>query len=166
MKWIAGVALLLSAPFVAIGDEARTGYILKSGEGEDLGWAVIKISPRQGSRNAVLINEKYTETFSTGTHYHVEADEFFYIVSGNGFVRLYGEEHAIGEGDVVFVPAGTDHALITRGEAMQTMTFLDQRGLDEEFRAWHRAYGQSPPESLEQLNAIANRHGTVYRTLE
>jgi hypothetical protein len=42
----------------------------------------------------------------------------------------------------------------------------DKPGLDEEFRAWQRAYGDAAPTSLRQLNEIAQRFGTVYKTLD
>jgi hypothetical protein len=49
---------------------------------------------------------------------------------------------------------------------MELLAFLDKPGLDEEFRAWHRAYGEEAPVSLEQLNEVAQRYGTVYKTLQ
>ena len=160
--WCLGALMVITLTALA-GDKVE-GYILKANEGEEVGGPIIKISPKTGSNGAVLINERHTENSSTGTHYHMKADEFFYIVSGRGFVRLDGEEHPVEMGDVIFIPAGTDHALLTDTEHLHTMTFLDEPGLDEEFRAWHSEFGSAWPQSLEQLNAIANEHGTVYRT--
>ncbi len=49
---------------------------------------------------------------------------------------------------------------------MELLEFLDKPGLDEEYRAWHRAYGDAQPVSVQQLNEIAEKYGTVYKTLK
>jgi len=147
-------------------DEATRAYVSKDGEGEFAAGAIIKVSPGTGSGGAVLLEEKFPEVFSTGIHYHVEADEIFYVISGNGYARFGGQDHPVEGGDVIFIPAGEDHKLFTDGTRMELLAFLDKPGLDEEFRAWHRAYGEGVPESLEQLNEIATRYGTTYKTLE
>ena len=145
----------------SLADEPSKGYVLKVGEGEFAAGAIIKASPSTGTNGAVLLQGSFPEHFATGLHYHNEADEFFYVISGTGFARLGGKDHPIEAGDVVFIPAGQDHKLFTDGSEMELLTFLDKPGLDEEFRAWHRAYGEATPVSLDQLNEIAMKHGTV-----
>lgn len=160
--------LVLAALLVAraSADERTRAYVLKAGEGEFAAGAVIKAGPATGSNGAVVIQESFPDGFSTGLHYHIEADEFFYVISGAGFARFGGKDHAVGPGDVIFIPAGEDHMLYAVGSEMELLAFLDKPGLDEEFRVWHRTYGEAAPGSLRQLNEIAQKYGTVYKTLE
>ena len=160
------LAVALAAFTTSPAQESREGYVLKVGEGEYAAGAIIKASPASGTQGGVLLHEPFPDGFSTGLHYHVEADEFFYVISGQGTATFNGEDHSVEAGDVIFIPAGLDHKLWTDGSTMELLAFLDKPGLDEEFRAWHRAYGEDAPVSLEQLNEIAERYGTVYRTLE
>jgi mannose-6-phosphate isomerase-like protein (cupin superfamily) len=159
-------AFLLTLGIVSSAQEARQGYVLKVGEGEIAAGAIIKASPKNGTQGGVMLIEPFPDDFSTGLHYHVKADEFFYVISGRGVARFGGKDHPIEAGDVVFIPAGEDHALLTNGSTMELLAFLDKPGLDDEFRAWHRAYGDAQPVSLEQINAIAKKFGTVYKTLK
>lgn len=156
--------LLISFCGFALSHEAPRGYVLKNGEGEEACCGVlIKASPRSGSRAGLLILQPMPAHFSTGIHYHTEADEFFYVVSGSGTATVAGEEHPIEAGDVIFVPAGEDHRLMTQSSGMEIIEFLDKPGLDDEFRG---ATNLGDDFTLEELNAISRPNGTVYRTLE
>ncbi len=159
-------ALQFTSVFCAETDKSRNGYVLKHGKAEYAAGALIMASPQTGSQNGVLMQEDFSEKFSTGLHYHTHADEFFYVLDGSGVVVLKNKEYKIGKGDVIFIPYGLDHKMFTQGQPMKVLVFLDKPGLEEEFRTWHIKYGDSPPESLEQLNAIAKKYGTVYKTLD
>ena len=108
-----------------------------------------------------MILQPMPADFSTGLHFHEEADEFFYVISGTGTATIAGQEYEIGPGDVIFVPAGEDHKLATHSEKLEILEFVDKPGLDEEFRA-----EIEEPLTLEKLNEVANKNGTVYKTLE
>ena len=112
-----GAALFLVGISVnlVIANEARKGYVLKAGEGELAAGAVIKASPSNGTQGGVMMVEPFPEHFSTGLHYHLEADEFFYVVSGSGTATLGGVDYTVGAGDVIFIPSGQDHKLFTNG---------------------------------------------------
>lgn len=58
----------------------------------------------------VLMCLKPNEDIGTETHNNV--DQFFRIETGEGKVILNGEEHKIGNGFAVVVPAGTEHNVI------------------------------------------------------
>jgi len=36
-------------------------------------------------------------------------DEVYYVIQGNGFIKLNGKDHQIREGTSIFVPAKADH---------------------------------------------------------
>ena len=59
-------------------DELRQGYVLKRDEGEIVfGGTRIKASPELGTRDIEVLVWPAPAGFSTGLHYHVEADEYF-----------------------------------------------------------------------------------------
>ena len=146
----------------------RLGYILRPGEGEVLGPDIIKASPRSGTQGSVIIQSTLRGPFSSGRHVHLEADELFYVVGGSGMISLGSEDHRIGDGYVVFVPAGSEHRIFaTEGQQVEVIEFLDRPGLDEEFRAWHRRMADdSTTMTLEEVNELSRPNGTVYRTLQ
>ena len=50
-------------------------------------------------------------------HYHTQAEEVYYVLEGQGEIRIDGETQAIGSGDVVEIVAGQRHKLWQRGES-------------------------------------------------
>ncbi|MDQ3018801.1 MAG: cupin domain-containing protein [bacterium] len=51
-----------------------------------------------------------------GTEVHEHNDQILYFVEGEGKAVVNGEEHVIHPGDVVDVPAGSEHNFINTGE--------------------------------------------------
>jgi mannose-6-phosphate isomerase-like protein (cupin superfamily) len=51
----------------------------------------------------------------TAEHYHPEAEELYYFVSGEGRMRLGDDESEIRTGDCVVIPPGTPHKLWNTG---------------------------------------------------
>lgn len=146
----------------ALAQVPRRGYLLPVGEGESACCGVlIKASPRSGTQGGLMMLQAMPAEFSTGIHYHEEADEFFYVISGSGVALIAGEEHEFGPGDVMFVPAGEDHRISAGVDPVELLEFLDKPGLDDDFRA-----EIEEPLTLKKLNEVANRNGTVYKTLE
>ena len=52
-----------------------------------------------------------------------ETEEFAYVVSGSGQLRLDGEAVPFGEGDGLHIPAGVWHAVANTGEEDVVMVF-------------------------------------------
>jgi mannose-6-phosphate isomerase-like protein (cupin superfamily) len=52
-----------------------------------------------------------------GLETHEKNDQILYFVSGKGKATVSGEEHEISAGDVVDVPAGTEHNFTNTGES-------------------------------------------------
>lgn len=51
-----------------------------------------------------------------GMEIHKENDQFFRFESGMGKVIIDGHEYAVGDGDVVIVPAGSEHNVMNESE--------------------------------------------------
>lgn len=49
---------------------------------------------------------------------HRVAEEFYFVIRGRGTAILDGREHALGEGDFLRLPPGTDHGFVTGDEAL------------------------------------------------
>ena len=151
----------------------RSGYVLKRGEGEvidfDNATWIIKASPQSGTQGGEMHWIAASPGSSTGLHVHLRADEFFYVLSGRGTVVLADQEVSIEPGDVIFVPKGHDHKLenTDSDRPLELLFFLDKPGLADETRAlYHRFEETGEPPTLEELNKIANKYGTIYKTLK
>lgn len=70
-------------------------------------------------------------------HTHDDAEEIFYVVSGNGRIRVGEEEEDIGPGSCVFVAIGNEHQLINNGD--ETLKIIAVT---------------SPPFQLEKFEAV------------
>ena len=49
-------------------------------------------------------------------HFHTEAEEVYVVTSGQGGIRVDGETHTIGPGDVVVITPGERHKVWQEGE--------------------------------------------------
>lgn len=54
---------------------------------------------------------------AVGQHHHIETEEIYYIVQGNGRMTVGDEVREVGAGDAVFIPAGKVHSLKNTGDA-------------------------------------------------
>ncbi|WFR56943.1 cupin domain-containing protein [Anaerocolumna sp. AGMB13025] len=63
--------------------------------------------------------------YSTKYHSHSQQEEFFYIISGNGILRLNNKETAVSQGDFLSKPAGENiaHTFYNSGE--EPLVILD-----------------------------------------
>lgn len=166
MKPILSFVLIFLCVHPVLADGSREGYVLKGDEGEEVfGGTRVKASPELGTRDIEVVVWENPSGFSTGLHYHLEADEYFFIISGSGAVDIGEKTYPFAAGDFIFVPAGVDHRLVVE-EPVQVFEFLDRPSQVGELRAWHKKYGDSIPESLEELNEMTKRFGTIYKTFE
>ncbi|MEI6666376.1 MAG: cupin domain-containing protein [Chloroflexota bacterium] len=76
----------------AIFDGTVHGHALSEGRSEQINAAIVHFSPGAKTR----------------MHRHA-SDQLLYIVAGIGKVGANGEEHTVGAGDFVVIPAGEDH---------------------------------------------------------
>jgi mannose-6-phosphate isomerase-like protein (cupin superfamily) len=71
-------------------------------------------------RNSVIRNQSLAEArlpvgASTQEHYHVRAEEIYYITHGAGRMRIEGELRDVKAGDAVAIPPGRKHKLWNTG---------------------------------------------------
>jgi mannose-6-phosphate isomerase-like protein (cupin superfamily) len=167
MSKIVSLCLCVISAGFAFADEPSAGYMLRAGEGEAVAGSLIKASPNSGTQNAVIILQSIPDQASTGLHYHLNADEFFYVISGSGTATLGNDNYVIEEGDVIFIPVGLDHEMTADRGPLVLLEFKDLPGLDEEFRVWHKRFVEgNEAMTLDKINEFAKPLGTVYKTLE
>ena len=70
--------------------------------------------------NAPVRNQSLAEaTLPSGTHTqphrHPVTEEFYYVLRGEGLMRVDHEEQPVGPGDAILIPAGTSHTLANTG---------------------------------------------------
>jgi mannose-6-phosphate isomerase-like protein (cupin superfamily) len=51
-------------------------------------------------------------------HHHPAQEQVYVIVRGQGQMLLGGEEHGVGEGTMVFIPPGAEHAIRNTGSGV------------------------------------------------
>lgn len=57
----------------------------------------------------------------TSVSYHEKAEEFYFVIAGQGTALLNGEAHALREGDFLRLPPGTTHGFITADVALDML---------------------------------------------
>ena len=72
-------------------------------------------------RNSVIRQQSLAEARlpvrgSTEEHYHVRAEEIYYITHGTGRMRIEGEERDVKAGDAIAIPPGRRHKLSNTGD--------------------------------------------------
>lgn len=78
-------------------------------------------------RNACIRNQSLAEaTLSPGActeaHYHPRAEEIYYILTGQGRMRIGEEEARVARGDGIAIPAGQPHQIWNDG--LEDLIFL------------------------------------------
>lgn len=66
-------------------------------------------------RNQSLAEARLAPGQSTTPHFHRRSEEIYYILSGEGQMRLAGEVRQVGGGDAIAIPPGVVHQLTNTG---------------------------------------------------
>lgn len=150
---------------------AHKGYVLKKDQGIVLGAdsaVIVKASPELGSQSNITIVQKIAPGKGTGLHYHKDADEIFYVMEGSGTAVLGTTSYAIEAGDFIFIPKNLDHKIRKYDSTgiLKVVFFMDKPGLWEFFKERHQQfYTDKKPMTLEELNRVAEKYGTHFKTL-
>jgi len=72
-------------------------------------------------RNSVIRNQSLAEARvpaggSTLEHYHMQAEEIYYITAGTGRMRIENETRDVKPGDAIAIPPGQKHKIWNTGE--------------------------------------------------
>ena len=59
---------------------------------------------------------------STTPHYHPLTEEIYYILEGEGRMRIGDQLRDVGVGDAIAIPPGNEHQIVNTGQ--QTLKFL------------------------------------------
>jgi mannose-6-phosphate isomerase-like protein (cupin superfamily) len=63
-----------------------------------------------------LAEIRYPPGTASREHHHREAEEVYYVLKGHGSVRVDGETHDMGPGDLVVIVPGQRHRVWQRGQ--------------------------------------------------
>lgn len=73
-------------------------------------------------RNQSLAEARLAPGQSTTAHYHPKSEEIYYILTGEGRMRLGDEVRQVGPGDAIAIPPGMVHQLTnTGGEVLKLL---------------------------------------------
>jgi mannose-6-phosphate isomerase-like protein (cupin superfamily) len=78
-------------------------------------------------RNSSILKQSLAEArllpgASTTPHYHRLTEEIYYLLSGEGEMRIGDETRTVGPGDAIAIPPGCVHTITNRGS--ETLLFL------------------------------------------
>jgi len=73
-------------------------------------------------RNQTLAEARLPIGGSTMPHCHVQTEEIYYILEGQGQMRVGEETAAVGPGDAIAIPPGSPHQITNTGP--RTLKFL------------------------------------------
>jgi mannose-6-phosphate isomerase-like protein (cupin superfamily) len=74
-------------------------------------------------RNSIVRNQTLAEARlpvggSTAPHHHVKTEEIYYVVEGQGLMRIGEETAAVGPGDAIAIPPGASHQITNTGSGV------------------------------------------------
>lgn len=78
-------------------------------------------------RNSCIAKQSLAEArlpvgASTTPHYHPQTEEIYYVLSGQGRMRIVSDEQSVGPGDAIAIPPGAEHQITNTGS--ETLVFL------------------------------------------
>lgn len=146
------------------------GYVLPAGGGEHLvhfrdhGNIFIKVGSATGSASLALGTQQVTAGAGIPIHRHLEMDEAFYVLEGNGVFILNDARHSFDKGGTIFIPRNSWHGFANPDHELLLLWVVTPAGLDGFFRETCNPPGV-PPKQLtrEQIHAIARKYGTEFR---
>jgi mannose-6-phosphate isomerase-like protein (cupin superfamily) len=149
----------------------NAGYVLKPDGGTVFPGSdssiIVKSAPELGSQNDITIVQKIKPGKGTGLHYHKD-DEIFYVIEGTGTAVLGTKSYNIETGDFIFIPKNLDHKIRKYDSTgvLKVIFFMDKPGLLEFFKERHKQFFvDKKPMTLEELNRVAEKYGTHFKTL-
>ena len=75
--------------------------------------------PTAPVRNQSLAEATLEPGQATQRHYHAEAEENYYLVTGSGVMEVDGERREVSPGDAILIPPGARHQITAVGERLR-----------------------------------------------
>ena len=69
-------------------------------------------------RNQTLAEARLPAGRSTAPHRHVRTEEIYYLLEGEGVMRLGEQTRQVGPGDAIAIPPGVVHQITNRGQSV------------------------------------------------
>ena len=69
-----------------------------------------------GNRHQSLAEAILPAWSATLLHRHHQSEEIYHITAGKAYMRMGDDEFMVTVGDSIFIPPGTPHALVNRGD--------------------------------------------------
>ena len=112
-----------------------------------------------------LLTEELIPGSSIPVHKHLHEDEFFFIISGTGIIKIDEKAFPFKPGTTAFVPKNTWHAFNNNGNEKVVFFFgYSPAGFEGFFREVGTPKGQEyKPRPKEEFDAIAKKYGMVFK---
>ena len=69
-------------------------------------------------RNQTLAEARLPPGASTAAHHHVKTEEIYYLLKGEGTIRIGHETRKVGVGDAIAIPPGVVHQITNTGRGV------------------------------------------------
>ncbi|GAA3657052.1 hypothetical protein GCM10023079_52490 [Streptomyces chitinivorans] len=148
---------------------ARDVLHVRAGEGRSV-WLsgdvyTVKLTHEESGGSLTFLEASVPPGGGPPLHIHADADEAFYLLSGELDITAGGRNYAVRSGDFVFIPKGTAHRFRNNGlHAARQLLLFSPSGVDRFFlEAGSSPVPGTPPpppeaEDLPRVVAIGERH--------
>src|SRR5262249_45368152 len=115
-----------------------TGYTLGPNEGEHLvlrgGSIFVKADPTRGSNGITMLTQQVLAGGGIPVDRHLQMDEAFYVLEGDGTVILDNVRQPIQKGGTIFIPRNTWHGFENARHELVLLATIVPTGLEGFFR--------------------------------
>ena len=138
-----------------------SAYVLAPGDGRVLDMGPFRMTvkaTKEQTEALTLLEADEPPGFGPPMHVHDDAGEGFYVLSGEYFVYIDGEEHRCPAGTFVWVPAGVEHGFRVGESQSRKLNIYVPAAMEGYFDALAAAAAQGNPMSDDELTTLAARH--------
>ncbi len=109
-------------------DERSLRFNVKNRKGEILRDTYFLIDPENSpSRNLKMGHTTIYPTGKTTGHAHADMEEVYFVLSGEGVMKIGDDEFEVKAGDAFYVPPGECHTTYQRGNVPLTVVWVTCR---------------------------------------
>jgi len=108
----------------------------------------VKVASGEAPSGLTAVEFVGPRDFGAPLHLHREEDEMFYVVEGEVAYTAGEEEHLVGPGAVVMIPAGTPHTFQILSEEARLFTITAGSSLEPAFDVFVKEMGEELDEPV------------------